>query len=381
MSDKHSAATVNPPFDLLIGQKTAAQYLSAVADSPYLTQALLLSGPAGAGKTQAAILYSMVMLCLQKGTDNCENCRLVAEQKHPDLHIITPGGAAGYLAEQMQELFNDVSLAPVQSARKIYLITQAELMSGSFANAFLKTLEEPPPSVVFILITSSIEAVLPTIRSRCQVVPFVAIPDSETIAALADQMQVTRSKARLALAVSGGSITQARNYLLSPSLNQLRQKQIDCLRALADFDPLDVMDAARELVVACRLPLDDLRVDQERRLEEGRQALSRSAQNTLEQSLRREMTSAERNMVRWLIVALRVWLRDVLWMKLGLTDHLVNDDQIDLIRLHASRFTEINGLLICLEASSKAERGLDYNVSVQSIFEYLLFTLYDELKS
>jgi DNA polymerase-3 subunit delta' len=393
------AAAPRPPFDALTTQPVAARFLSASVDAAYRSQAYLLTGPVGSGKAEAALLLTQALLCAGGGGDGCDDCRRVALGSHPDMGVLAPEGAAGYLTEQIHDLTRGSALAPVRATAKVYTISQADKMSVSFANAFLKLLEEPPPSVVFILIARSPEAVLPTIRSRCQAVPFYSMPEGQAVAMLAEESRQPTETARLALAYSSGSMAQARSYLGSEGMATLRRELMRCLRGIADFDALDVMEAARGLVTASRLLLDELRISQERQLAEAGQSLSRAAQASLEQRLKREMTAAERQSARWLVGGMGTWLRDILMVASGRPSDVVNHDESAAI----ARFAGLNGgggeddghealgrsgaagltlrLATCLAAVAEADAHLDYNVSVQSIFEFLLFTLREELKT
>lgn len=82
----------------------------------------------------------------------CDHCRRAARRNHPDIHFIEPEGAHGYLVDQIREVVADAHLAPIQATRKIYIIDRVDLLGTQAANAFLKTLEEPPENVVFILL-------------------------------------------------------------------------------------------------------------------------------------------------------------------------------------------------------------------------------------
>jgi DNA polymerase-3 subunit delta' len=294
------------------------------------------------------------------------------------LHILVPEGASGYLAEQMQELIRDASLAPMEAARKVYIITQAERMTVTFANAFLKTLEEPPASVVFVLISRSLDAVLPTIRSRCQAVLFGSLPESHAIQLLVSELAVDVQRATLALSISAGSIQEAKAFLLSESRHAARRELMIVLRNLQQLDSLDILAAVRDLLMANKIPLDELRIAQERELATARDSLSKSALASLEQSQKREITAAERAGLRFNLQMIRSWLRDLLAILTGQPTTIVNYDEAEAIQLLA-KSTDLASLLRCLEATNEAWENLDYNVSVQLIFEYLLFTLRDEL--
>ena len=371
-------ADIRPPFDQMAGQELAARYLSAASSQERQSQAYLFFGAPGSGKTQAALLLAQALLCRQGGHDGCDDCRRVARQIHPDLHQLSPAGASGYLSEQMQDLAREASLAPISSARKVYIISQADRMSSSFANAFLKILEEPVESVVFILIANRLESLLPTIRSRCQVIPFGILPEEQTVELLAAELGVDVARARLALALGQGHLDDARSFLRSESRHALRRDTLQALRGLPSFDSLDVLEAAKNLMIAMKLPLDELKASQGRELETARDSLSKSALTSLEQRQKRQLSAAERAGVRWLIQVVRTWLRDILLVALGGSEAIVNYDEQESIRLFAAS-SGLTGLMACLDAAREAQEHLDYNVSVQSILEFLLFTLRDEL--
>ncbi|MCL2632147.1 MAG: DNA polymerase III subunit delta' [Coriobacteriia bacterium] len=371
---------VHPAFGSLIGQPVASAFLTAAAASPYLPQAFLFYGSSESSQTEAAVQFAQVLLCLAGADDNCNDCRQVKLQIHPDLTVLVPEGASGYLNEQMQQLNRDASLAPIRAKNKVFVISQADRMTVGFANAFLKLLEEPPASVVFILLARNLDTVIPTIRSRCQLVPFFTVPENLQIRLLVEELKVTAEDARIALAYSAGSYQAAQEYLTGRNLKELRQQLIECFRRLPNFDALDTLDAAKALLVALKLPLDELKIQQEQRIEERREVLSRAALTSLEQRHKRELTAAERRSAHWVIQAIRVWLRDILLLASGLTDSLVNTDQRDLLELYVGLHSHVGpAVMRCLEACFEADQDLDYNVSVQSIFEYLLFTLRGEL--
>ena len=368
-----------PPFDELLGQPLAAAFLSATTQNSQNSQAYLFVGPAGAGQETAALLLAQTLLCPQGGTDNCLNCRRVQRENHPDLHILRPEGAHGYLAGQAQDLLRDVALAPRQSAHKVYLLLQADQLGTAFANAFLKVLEEPPGSVVFILISRSPDSLLPTIRSRCQIVPFNAIPTDQALELLVAETNRDRPELRLALAYGGGSLVAAREWLGSPAHQNLRRTTLDILRKLARADALDVLDYAKTLVVECKIPLDELKIRQDRELSSGQSSLSRAALTNLEQRLKREMTAAEKTSVRWALQYVRLWLRDLLLICCqAAPEAIVHQEELDSLYRSAAR-TSASDLMRGLDVVNEAARQLDYNVSVQSIWEFTLFTLREVL--
>ena len=153
-------------------QERVRDFLTNATASGRASHAYLFLGAPGAGKLDAAWALSQAFLCEQDGCGACDSCVRVARHTHPDVHYYTPESATGYLIAQTRELLDDVPLAPIRAKAKVYIIDRAEQLRANTANALLKTLEEPPEGVMFILLGTSADVMLPTIVSRCQCVPF-----------------------------------------------------------------------------------------------------------------------------------------------------------------------------------------------------------------
>ena len=203
-----------------------------------LSQAYLFVGPSGIGKQQFARRLAQALLCHRIGKDplepcgDCSGCRPFLAGAHPDfLYVGCPEGKrelpisllVGSEERRGQEgLCHDLSLAPLPDSRKVAIVDDADTMTEAGANSFLKTLEEPPDRAILFLIASNLDALLPTIRSRCQLVRFSPLDLSDIEAMLIEQDLVrSDADAKFASALSGGSLTTARQ-LLEPELRSLR---------------------------------------------------------------------------------------------------------------------------------------------------------------
>ncbi|MDR0501663.1 MAG: DNA polymerase III subunit delta' [Coriobacteriales bacterium] len=315
MSEKTSnpmLSAILPPFDELVAQPLVARFLSSVIHEQKSNHAYLLVGPLGSGKNEAAMLLARALICANKGCSACDECVRVKHGTHPDLHIIDPLGANGYLAEQMQELLHDVSLAPMRAKHKVYLITRADLLRGVPANALLKTLEEPPASVTFILLARTRDAVLTTILTRCQVVALRRVPEEDAIKIVCEHSGEKATKARMALSVTGGSVYRALDFLHSKSRLDMRIKVINILEELSKYDDLEVLDAVRDLMTSLKQPLDAVKLEQEQQLKVSKDYLAKGAITRLEQQHKREFTNRERETIGEVLDVMRSWLRDAL---------------------------------------------------------------------
>ena len=363
--------------------------LSVLADQPrvqgFLASALeqgvahayLFTGAPGSGMQEAAKALAQCLVCPNGGDGTCDECRRVARRTHADVRFLEPTGVSGYRVEQVRELIDDCMRAPIRSAWKVYVLDRADTLRDASANALLKTIEEPPAGVVFILIATSAESVLPTIASRCQVVPFrVVAPD----AAMASVMRATGAQAweaRLALAIAR-TPREAAEFLNAPSRREARRKVVRTLAGLADDDSWDVLLAAKDLAEAARIPLEDVREAQKAATEQAGEFLSASALRSMEDANKRALTARERAGMLELLSAGEAVLRDVLIRCSGIEEDIVNEDASDKIaRMAARTETErvVGALALCREAAAK----LDAHVSPQLVLEDWLLAIKEAL--
>ncbi len=167
-------------FAELVGQDAVVQTLSTALETGRLAHAYLFSGPRGSGKTSAAKILARCIDCERGPTatpDNtCENCRSILDGTALDVLEIDAASNRGI--DEIRALRDAVKFAPTTMRRKVYIIDEAHMITPAGANAFLKTLEEPPEHAVFILCTTAPEALPPTVLSRCQRYAFrrIAVP-------------------------------------------------------------------------------------------------------------------------------------------------------------------------------------------------------------
>ena len=262
-------------FDQIYGQPRVRDFLRASIAADRVTHAYLFTGPCGSNKTQSAYALAAALLCDDGGCATCDVCQRVKARKHPDVRYFAPEGAGGYLVDQIREVVSDTALAPIQADRKVYILDRVDLLGTSAANAFLKTLEEPPDDVVLILLGRTRESVLPTIVSRCSVVPFRHIPASEAAAILAQRTGASPELAKIAIEACGGSISRGMEFLKSNERLAFRRSVLDALARLDTADTWDVIGMASELVVAAKAPLDSVREANEAKLAENADFLAK----------------------------------------------------------------------------------------------------------
>lgn len=365
-------------FAKVIGQPKVRDYFTRAFEQDRVSHAYLFLGAPGSGKTVCAQAVAQALLCEDNGCGACDSCARVVRGSHPDVHWYAPDGVSGYLVGQIRDLIADVALAPIRSTKKVYIIQHADLLYSASANALLKTLEEPPANVTFILIGRSRDTILPTIVSRCQVVPFRTLPEEELVEVLVSETGNSREMVRRAFGAAGSSVASAREFLMSSARQQLRSRMIEILVRLADADDLDVLKFAKELVLDVKAPLDDVKSAQKAMLEENAEFLSRGALKELEDRHKRELTARERAAIMELLMISRSYLRDVL-MVLEQTDALVVNDDFDGAIRHMAARTQEAGVLKALAALDKAAARLNKNVTPQLALEVMLFEMREVL--
>lgn len=361
----------------LTGQPAVRSFLENALASGRTAHAYLFLGAPGSGKLDAAYAFAQGIVCARGCCGACDDCIRVARRTHPDVHLLQPESAQGYLIGQIRALIDDLQMAPIRAARKVYILDEAEQLTSSTANALLKSLEEPPDGVVFILLGTTRDAVLPTVLSRCQVVPFRALDGEKALEALSQQLGVPENLCRRALGCCS-SPAQAREFLGSEARQQARRAALECLARLPRADAWDVLQLAREAVLAAKAPLADFKEAQQAVLEENGKLLSNSAMRELEERQKRELTARERSGIMELVGAQRSLLRDALVCAAGRTEEPVCDDYVRAAQTYAD-LLGVEGVAAALRALERAQGRIRRNVSPQLALEAMLLDIKEML--
>lgn len=197
------------PLADVVGHAQQIEFLRKAARGGRLAHALLLGGPPGIGKRRIADAFAALLLCDEKGDDacgKCAGCRQFAAGSHPDVMVVTlPRDKREIPIDRARELNQFLRLQPLRGGRKLAIVDDAHLLNLPAQNALLKGLEEPPQGSLVILVAHNPDALLPTIRSRCQRLLFAPLGNDEVVEVLKRQSNIGADEALAMAAHADGS--------------------------------------------------------------------------------------------------------------------------------------------------------------------------------
>lgn len=204
----------------IIGHSRQIDQLRRAIASSRLPNAYLFAGPRGIGKRMVADAFVAALFCGDAGSRDrepcgtCAACRKLASGNHPDLFVIEPqeserGAVQSIKIDPLRELQADLQFHPLEAPAKIAIIDGADRLMDAAANSLLKIIEEPPQATHFILITPFPQRLLPTIRSRSQLLAFSPLPEAELANAIVERKRISTDEALRLARLSGGSLGTA----------------------------------------------------------------------------------------------------------------------------------------------------------------------------
>jgi DNA polymerase III subunit gamma/tau len=203
-------------FDQVVGQEHVVRTLRNAVELDRVAHAYLFAGPRGTGKTSMAKILAKALNCVNGPTATpckaCESCRSIHDATSVD--VIELDAASHRGIDDIREIRDRVALRPVHGRKKVYIVDEAHMLTKEASNAVLKTLEEPPDHVVFVLCTTEMGAMLPTIRSRCQRFAFFrpGLPEISTLLhriAAAESIEIDAAAVSLVARAASGSFRDA----------------------------------------------------------------------------------------------------------------------------------------------------------------------------
>ncbi len=279
----------------VIGHDRPIHLLRSSVAAGRVSHAYLLSGPRQVGKLTLARELAKALNCLEsdRPCGNCRSCRKIERGVHPDVQVVKlEDGAKSIGIDVVREIQERVALRPAEGSVKVYIIEEAERMSEQAANALLKTLEEPPPSVLMVLTTLDSTLLLPTLVSRCQQVDLLPVPTSIIEGTVCGRTGVDPEQARLVASLAKGRVGWAIEAIANPAMLRRRAELMDRLMALPRANRVDRFAYASELA---------------------------------------SLSGRDPEAARSVLESWQSWWRDLLLYRLGMEDLVVNVDLKDLL--------------------------------------------------
>ncbi|HDP69184.1 MAG TPA: DNA polymerase III subunit delta' [Actinobacteria bacterium] len=363
----------------IFGQAETINKLKLFLSSKSLNHAYLFVGPKGVGKNTTAKVFASAINCADDGCGSCPCCVKIAHETHPDVFHVSPEGNFITIG-QIRKIQKEVNLKSFEASFKVYIIDEIEKMTAEAVNALLKVLEEPPGDVVFILITSNLEGVLPTIVSRCYQIYFRSIATDLVIDQIVQRYKVGKDKAKLVAKISGGIFGKAIEMIESERKLKRRESVLWLAERLRILDVLELVDWVNKLIGEIKNFIGEIKTKQDLELAEVGEIISNKGhfsrlKKRLAEKNKRERNREELKAFEDILDVFSSWYRDILVLTgCSNEDLLVNVDRNEKLRELSKEFSlqkAHNALVIIQET----KRFLRFNVNKQLALEVMLFKL------
>ena len=323
-------------FQDIIGQEQIKEHLQNALSMGKISHAYIITGEKSSGKEFIAKIFAMALQCEAGGTEPCNECRSCKQtlsKNQPDIIYVSHEKPNSIGVDDIRlQVNNDVAIKPYSSKYKIYIINEAEKMTTSAQNAILKTLEEPPAYAVIILLVSNINALLPTILSRCVTLSMKPVRDQLVKKYLMEELQVPDYKADVCVAFARGNVGKAKLLAASEEFEHIKADAISLLKYIKEMEMHEIIAAIKK-INEYKLEIQDY----------------------------------------FDIIA--IWYRDVLLFKAtNDANELVFREEVQTIRKCAAR-SSYEGLERVIQALATAKKRLDANVNFDLVMELLLLEI------
>ncbi len=323
-------------FADIVGQEQMKEHLQNALASKKISHAYIINGEKSSGKEYIAKVFAMALQCEKGGTEPCQECRSCKQAlsgNQPDIIRLNHEKPNTISVDDIRKQINgDVAIKPYSSPYKIYIINEAEKMNTQAQNALLKTLEEPPEYAVILLLTANINALLPTIVSRCVVLNMKPVADEKVRKFLMEELQIPDYKADVCVAFARGNVGKAKALASSEEFENVKNEALSLVKYIKDMELHEIMAAIKK-IGEYKLEINDY------------------------------------------FDIMAIWYRDVLLFKATKdVNHLVFREELTAIRKCAQR-SSYEGIETIVKALDTAKHRLDANVNFELVMELLLLTI------
>ena len=366
-------------FDDIPGQEKVKEMFARALRERTLSHAYLLSGPEGLAKTAFARELGVALVSACGGCGACAECARARRGLHPDLHVVEREGDLIRI-EQVKPVIADLGLKPFSGSRRVWIIPEVEYLNAEAANKLLKSIEEPPDYVYFLLVTDRLERVLPTIVSRCQLVEFRPLSDAVVAAYLRESRGLDGVAAEALARLSGGAVERADRLADDARDGKRRADYLRYVPAAAglarggaESDPrsafIGVLERHHEHIKADVKEQLKVRVSElERQFQDPRDLKWYVKQ--AEERARREEARLRRVAAQDAVDLLGAWVRDLWVVACGASDVLWNYDRADELAGAAVATPEYYARLMAAVARTRKDLylNIDQKLALQALF-------------
>ncbi len=323
-------------FKDIIGQEQIKEHLQNALSSKKISHAYIFNGEKSSGKEFIAKVFAMALQCERGEVEPCQkchSCRQALSANQPDIIRVNHEKPNTISVDDIRvQINNDVAIKPYSSPYKVYIVNEAEKMTQQAQNAILKTLEEPPEYVVILLLTSNVNALLPTILSRCVVLNMKPVADDRVRRFLMEELQVPDYKADVCVAFARGNIGKAKALASSEDFENVKNEALSLLKYVQDMELCEIVSAVKK-ITEYKLEINDY------------------------------------------FDIMAIWYRDVLLFKATKdANHLVFREELGALRKCAQR-SSYEGIETVIKALDMAKRRLEANVNFDLVMELLFLTI------
>ena len=323
-------------FADIIGQEQIKQHLQGAISAGKVSHAYIINGERSSGKEFIARVFAMALQCEKGEIDpcgECHSCKQALSNNQPDIIYVGHEKPNTIGVEDIRAQINgDIAVRPYSSPRKIYIMNEGEKMTVQAQNALLKTLEEPPEYAVILILTTQVEALLPTILSRCVVLNMKPVSDALVKKYLMEELAVPDYKANICVAFARGNIGKAKLLASSEEFEKVKDEAITLVKYINDMEINEIVKAIKKI--------SEYKFD-----------------------------------VNDYLDILSVWYRDVLLFKATKdVNSLIFKEEIQQIMRMSDRST-YEGIETIVGALQQAKRRLNANVNFDLTMELLLLTI------
>lgn len=325
-------------FRNIVGHEEIILHFKNSIDTGKVGHAYIICGETGSGKKTLAEAFAATLACEEGGTEPCEKCQScvqVASGNYPDIIMVTHEKPNMITVDEVREqILNTIDTKPYKGRYKIYIVPDAELLNPQAQNAILTTIEEPPAYAVIMLLTTNLDKLLSTVRSRCLILQTKPIRERDVFAYLREVMGLTKEKAYFCLDFAQGNLGKAIKLAANDEYAAIVDSVVNVLKNINEMD-VDTLAHAVSDMDRFKMSMNDY------------------------------------------LDLMMMWYRDAMMLKVtGNVDKILFKNEFSTLKKQAGKLTYKN-IEDKIDAIARAKQRINVNANFEVTMELLLLTLKD----